>query len=289
MKKILLLLNIFFLSSCYNQERIVDKNKLMGNDIRLYQNTQAWNLAKAVDAEDILKIKEEVTNRNVNVDYKDPRFGSTLLTIAIENSKYESVKTLLDNGANPNIGDSYRGTTPIIQAAANDDPKYLALLLNFKGNPNSFETAPIKDGDKVRNTALIAAISYMDKNSLDKVEMLVDAGADVNFDNNGKTNKPLTHAIMMDKMDVALYLLEKGANYKDTMYTMINGHKVSILEALRKNLFDLNSEKYQQKLKVIDFLKSKGLDYSKEPIPQETLDEIKNKYGDNWKNYIDNY
>lgn len=289
MKKIYPLFALFFLTSCYNQEKIIDKNKLFGNDIRLYQNTEAWSLAKAVDAEDVPKIKEEVTKNTVNVDYKDPRFGSTLLSIAIENSKYESVKTLLELGANPNSEDSYRGTTPVIYAASNDNSKYLALLLKFKGNPNSFETAPIKEADKVRNTALVSALSYMIDNSLEKVKMLVEAGADVNFDNNGRTSTPLREAISMEKMDVALYLLEKGADYKNKMYTMIDGHEVFILEALRKSLFDLDSEKYQQKLKVINFLKNKGLDYSKEPIPKETLNEIKNKFPNDWENYISKY
>ncbi|WP_262488551.1 hypothetical protein [Flavobacterium omnivorum] len=41
----------------------------MGNDYRLFQSTPAWTLAKAVEAGDIKKIKEEVLQKKVSVDY----------------------------------------------------------------------------------------------------------------------------------------------------------------------------------------------------------------------------
>ena len=277
------------LTSCYNQETIVDKSQLLGNDIRLYQNTPAWNLAKAVDAEDIVKIKQEVNDNKVNVDLKETRFGHTLLSMAVRNNKYESVKTLLELGADPNAADSYMGTTPMIYATQNDDLKYLKLLLSFKGNPNSAESAPPIKGNIVRSTALVKSTDYTIINSLEKVKMLVEAGANVNFDNDARTNSPLSNALTMGKMDVVLYLLQQGANYKREIYTTIDNEKVYILEALKEKLFDLESEQYQQKLKVIEFLKTKGLDYDKEPIPLTTLEEIKNKYPDSWEDYIKRY
>ena len=60
---------MFCLASCYNQEKPFDKSKLMGNDYRLFQSTPAWTLAKAVEAGDIKKIKEEVLQKKVSVDY----------------------------------------------------------------------------------------------------------------------------------------------------------------------------------------------------------------------------
>jgi uncharacterized lipoprotein NlpE involved in copper resistance len=54
---------IFLFISCNNRENIVDKENLLGNDYRLFQNTPAWELAKAVQDEDILKIKEEITQK----------------------------------------------------------------------------------------------------------------------------------------------------------------------------------------------------------------------------------
>lgn len=63
MKRIILLILVFVMNSCYNQETLVDKSKLNGYDYRLYQSTPAWTLANAVKAEDIEKIKEEVLQK----------------------------------------------------------------------------------------------------------------------------------------------------------------------------------------------------------------------------------
>lgn len=289
MKKLIIVCSLFLLTNCYNQETIVDKNTLLGYDYRLFQSTPAWTLAKAVQEQDIVKIKEEVLKNKVPVNYKETRFGSTLLFLAIFNGQYESAQTLLELGANPNLADTYQGTTPIIQAASNEDPKYLALLLKYKGNPNSSENAPEMEGNTTRNTALIKAISFEEESSLKKVRMLIDAGANVNSDNQGRTNLPLSLAIMLGKMQIVLCLLENNADYSRAMFSIDDEHKVYILEALRKCQFDLGSEKHKQKLQVIAFLKSKGLDYNKEPIPDDVLENIKKNHPNDWEKYAREY
>lgn len=290
MKKLIIyLVTIFSFISCNNRENIVDKQRLLGDDYRLFQKTPAWELAKAVEDEDTIKIKEILKNKKSDIDFKEPKFGSTLLMLSIINSQYVSARTLLQMGANPNVQDSYRKTSSVIFAASNDDPKYLELILEYKGNANAIETAPFKEGDEARKTALLAAINFLDPNSLRKVKLLVESGANVNYHNPGHTDLPLSEAITARKMDVVLYLLQNGADSNLIMYEMIDGHKVYILEALRKCIIDLNSEQYKSKLGVIKFLKEKGLDYSKEPIPDYILAKIKEKYPNDWKDYVKKY
>lgn len=288
-KRIIYLAAIFLFISCNNRENIVKKENLLGNDYRLFQNTPAWELAKAVDDEDTIKIREILNNKKVDIDFRESKFGSTLLMLSIINSQYESVKTLLQMGAGPNVPDSYRESSSVIFAADNHDPKYLELILKYNGNPNAIETAPFKEGDEVRETALLAAINLLDPNSLEKVKLLVESGANINYHNLGHTESPLSDAITARKMDVILYLLQKGADYNLMMYEMVDGHKVYILEALRKCIIDLESEQYKSKLEVIKFLKGKGLDYSKEPIPEYILRDIKKKYPKDWDDYIKKY
>ncbi len=161
MKKLIFISLLFCLTSCYNQETLADKSKMMGNDYRLYQSTPAWALAKAVEAGDIEKIKEEVLQKKVSVDHQESRFGQTLMMLAIFNSEYDSVKTLLELGANPNQHDKFKGKTPVIVAAGNADPKYLKLLLAYKGDPNSIEnvfSGPKKRINSGRNSALTKAV-----------------------------------------------------------------------------------------------------------------------------------
>ncbi|TRX26633.1 hypothetical protein FNW25_08405 [Flavobacterium franklandianum] len=98
MKKLISIGLLFCLTSCYNQETLVDKSKLMGNDYRLFQDTPARVLAKAVEAGDVKKIKEEVFQKKVSVDYQESRFGNTLLMLAIFNSEYDSAKNTIRIG-----------------------------------------------------------------------------------------------------------------------------------------------------------------------------------------------
>lgn len=280
---------MFLFLSCNNKETVSEKNNMLGNDYRLFQNTSAWELAKAVNNESNSEIIAEVSETKVNVDFQEPKFGSTLLMLSIKNSHYLSMKTLLDLGANPNIPDSYRGESAVICAANNIDPKYLKLILKYKGNPNAIESALYKKNDNVRQTALLTAINPLDSNSLQKTKILVEAGANVNYYNPGHTELPLSEAITSKHMDVVLYFLQNGADFNLMMYEMINGNEVYILEALRKCIFDLNSKKHEDKMAVIDFLKKKGLDYNKETIPDYVLEEIKKKHPENWREFIKHY
>lgn len=295
MKKLIFISLLFCLTSCYNQETLADKSKMMGNDYRLYQSTPAWALAKAVEAGDIEKIKEEVLQKKVSVDHQESRFGQTLMMLAIFNSEYDSVKTLLELGANPNQHDKFKGKTPVIVAAGNADPKYLKLLLAYKGDPNSIEnvfSGPKKRINSGRNSALTKAVlpSVMVKKNLENVKLLVEAGADINYTKKGIIQTALAEALIQDQMDVALYLMEKGADYtKPITPTAIEGADVTVLQILRKSIIDLDSEQYKKKMEVITFLKSRGLDYYKEPIPEGTIEYMKNMYPDNWQEYVKRY
>lgn len=283
---------IFLFTGCYNREKIVDKQTLLAKDYRLFQNTPAWQLAKAVEDQDTLKIREEILNNKIDPNYQEPKYGGRLLMFAVFNNQYVSTQTLLSLGADPNLRDNIRGASSMIYASKNEDPKYLKLLLDFKGDPNSVENAPVKSGDEVRDTPLNAAIPCYRYSSLEKVKLLVEAGADIDYSNKGTpayTRLPLGLALMLDKTDIGLYLLQSGADYKKVMYTVVDGDDVYILEALRKQVLDLDSKGHQDKIKIIRFLKNKGLDYDKEPIPEYIKKEIKSKHPKDWEEYLQKY
>lgn len=294
MKKLISICLLFCLTSCYKQETLVDKSKLMGNDYRLFQSTPAWTLAKAVEVGDVKKIKEEVLQKKVSIDYQESRFGQTLLMLAIFNGEYDSVKTLLELGANPNLHDTFKGKTSVIVAAGNADPRYLKLLLDYKGDPNSIEnvfSGPKKRINSERNSALTACISAIEgKNELEKIKLLVEAGADINYAKKGIIQTVLAEALMLGKMDVAMYLIEKGADYtKPITPTVIGGADVTVLYLLRSSIISLDSEQYKKKMELVTFLKSKGLDYDKEPIDDDDKERMKNMYPDNWQDYVKRY
>lgn len=165
----------------------VKKDDLLADDVRLYQRTPAWTLAKAVDDQNINEINRQVLEEKIPVDFKVKKFGLTLLMYAVITNKIHSVQRLLELRADPNLpNDSLTdsGMNAVIFACdvPNVSPQILRLLLKYGGNPNSMECGRNFDieGDwtPARRSALSYAIPLFGK--FDKVKILVEMGADVN-------------------------------------------------------------------------------------------------------------
>lgn len=88
------------LFSCSNmcRERIVDKSELTGGDYRLFQNTPAWELVKAVEDGNTKKIDKIVPENPELINYQESKYGETLLMLTIMNQQLKSFKALLKNG-----------------------------------------------------------------------------------------------------------------------------------------------------------------------------------------------
>lgn len=284
------------LNSCNG---ITSEDNLNGNDYALFKNTPVWELAKAVKTENIEEIKRIVREEKVNIDYQEERFGNTLLMLTVVNQHYNSCKTLLELGADPNKHDHYTGSTALIDAAGienydDDNTRFLKLLLAHGANPNEEETGERKEGNTTRKTPLLVACSDVNQfvSPIEKVKVLVEAGANVNSKNEFGAF-PLREALMHKHYDVVLYLLQKGADYNEMLFDrskfQSNGKKIYMVDLLREHLLPLDSKEYQQKIAVIEFLKEKGIDYRKVPIPDFVVKEAKETYPNNWKEYLEKY
>ena len=243
----------------------------------MYKHTPAWSLAKAVEDEDTTEISKQVLQMHISVDYRDPKYKQTLLMLATSTNKIESVKKLLELGANPNAHDDstkYFGESAVLLACRFPRPssKILALLLKYGGNPNSTACGVQENGlgeiVPMREFALSAAVF----SSFEKVKLLVDAGANINYETTTESCA-IENCMIHGRMDIMLYLLQKGADYR-RKFTEIDLDKpdyftfeVDILYKLRKCVYPIGSKEYIDKMKVVNFLKKKGLDYWKSPIP----------------------
>jgi ankyrin repeat protein len=294
----LILAFLVLTTSCTSREQKVDKSKLLGNDYRLFQDTPAWDLAKAVEDENTELIKKIIKEGEVDVNYREFRFGQPLIMLAVINEQYASCKMLLELGANPNLHDKNDGSNAMIEAAKIDNSnvdkmKFMGLLLKFKGDPNSVEVGPRRVGNTTRNSVLIAAVDADEiYSSLPIVKLLVKAGANINYENEfGQT--AFNEAIVLEIYDVALYLLQNGADYNkviiDRSQFSKDGKKVYLVEILREFTPKLGSKKHLKKRAIIQLLKQKGIDYQKVPIPDFVLERIKKKYPNGWKEYIEKY
>ena len=140
--------------SCASGDKKLPDEYLLGDDYRLFQNTPAWGLAKAVENGDTTKIKEELSRNPLLIDFQEPVYGNTLLMMTIlcqkkydflpmsflmkstlapvRRSQLRSFRHLLDNGANPNLKDSYKGSTALMIACLNreNDTVFIKELLD---------------------------------------------------------------------------------------------------------------------------------------------------------------
>ncbi|KUY30392.1 ankyrin repeat domain-containing protein [Elizabethkingia ursingii] len=224
MKKIRLLFLLILISiSCdkINRDKQVNKEKLLGSDYRLFQDTPAWKLAKAVWDDDITKIDEEVKNNPHIINYQEGKYGNTLLHLSIFNDNYKSFNELLKLGADPNIADSFHCSTPLIEVAESfkDKTKYANSLIKYKANVNYVECNEGKDPQKMNRTPLITASG---QGHLDIVKLLVDNGALINYDESAA----LTSATLSHNYDIILYLLQQGADCSKLLYKQGGGNNL---------------------------------------------------------------
>ncbi len=224
----------------------------------------------AIMNDDTVALGNELEKNKDFLTLRDPYYGYTLLSTAVLNNKIKSTEKLLKSGFDPNlVSDTIHGvgTTPIIQAAFYNEvsPKILELLLLFGGNPNSkqrFSLRYIDFDTTIQDTINRHAITAASRRNLDKVKILLDYGAEINPK---EGISPLNMAVALDKMEIALYLLEHGADYNERYQAGENDSEqcksigyATVADKLRYVIVPLDSREYEFKLKVIEFLKERG-------------------------------
>jgi hypothetical protein len=277
------------------------KNSDARVDITNWKNTPAWELAKAVRDEDISKIKKIAMENPQLLNCVEPVEKSPLIRWCVGMEKYDSLKALLENGADPDIATIY-GKTALYEAAgfswidtqAKQDAKYVKLLLQYGADPNIY----FKGGEpgytyEAGNSPLIESIGC----GIEKTKALVEAGADINHKTAGSKSTVAIKALDFSEYpDYAYYLIvEKKANVKDCYYLMYNDKeehdkKYHPIDSLRIFwIFDLDTPEYKKKMEIVKEFKRQGVDYWKTEIPKYTLETIKEQYPKNWKEYIKKY
>lgn len=285
-----ILVFIAMLSGCLfiDRDKPVDKSKLIGMDYRIFQDTPAWELAKAVQDEDVKKINAILEQDPGLVNYKESLHGSNLLMLAVLNNDKLSCKALLKKNADVNEYDKDSGASAIIMACryGSIDVDLVELLLQYGANVNDVEVGERKQGDRTRYTPLMASAA----GRFDKVKLLIAKGANVNYVNEfGST--ALSQTVMLGYYDITLYLLEQGADHTRRIFhrPVPTERDMYLVDVLRENFFELGSRKYKQKMKIVDFLMSKGVDYRSSPIPDYIKEKAQEKYPDTWEDYLAKY
>lgn len=283
-----------------NRDKPVDKSELSGRDYRLFQNTPAWELAKAVQDEDVTNIERLVSENPKIINYQEPKYGNTLLKLTVMNQQLKPFKALLVRKADVNIHNTYDGTSALIEACRlkDYDIKFVQMLVEYGANVNDVETGERRQGNSTRFTPLIEASQ---SGMLEFVKFLISKGADVNYQNEFGQSA-LSESIMQKKYEVSYYLLQKGADYERPIFYRPDysipvekqdpndkGKPMYLVDVLREAFLDLDTDEYKYKMQIVDFLKTKGIDYRATPIPDYIKKKAQEEYPNSWNEYLEKY
>lgn len=259
---------LLFSCSDLSREKIVDKSELTGRDYRLFQNTPAWELAKAVEDENTKKIDKIVSENPEIINYQESKYGNTLLMLTIMNQQLKPFKALLKRGADVNIHNTFDGTSSLIKACSSKfyNITFVKMLIEYGADVNDVEIGERRKENGTRLTPLIAASRT---GRLDLVRFLVSKGADVNYQNEFGQSA-LSKSVMVDEYKVAHYLLQNGADYNRPIYYRFDnsvpiekrdpkdkGKPMYLWDVLKEDLSEFGTSEYKYKMLIIDFLKSK--------------------------------
>lgn len=163
----------------------------------------AREVAQAIDDGDLARLRSAA--QGLEIDARGSK-NMTLLWYAIKGRHYDSVRELVALGSKVDANGARPLGTPLFHALVHD-PRLLQSMLDGGLSPDYRND----DGTALLQRAMIS------NQAMEQVKLLVGRGANVNSRNDiGAT--AFYEALMVNKPDIALYLLEQGARF-DTSLT----------------------------------------------------------------------
>jgi uncharacterized protein len=180
----------------------------------------ATALTEAIKVEDIELVRTLLdAGANVNSPNLD---NQTALMLAVSMGSQEIAKLLVERRADVNVVETFRGQNALMWAAGGNQPEIVDLLLahgaknvNMRAKADDWArqmTSEPRAQFGSRQTGGLTALLYATRSGcLRCVQSLVKAGADISMPNpDGVT--PLLNALDNKRWDIAMFLLDKGAN-----------------------------------------------------------------------------
>lgn len=217
----------------YKMKYLELKNKMLGGATEMATQPSLVNLVKEGDLSSIKTMLENKPDLNVNLPVKRPPLYEAVVKAGKndkDNISTEIIKLLLDNKADPDLGNEQLGYYPLERASINDRHDIAQLLINSKADINKkdiYESQPIH--------------SAAAGGTLHLINLLLENKADINSaDNYNET--PLLHAIKQNNQDAIGLLLDKNANVeikdKSNNNPLILAIQSSIAPSLLEELID---------------------------------------------------
>ena len=128
----------------------------------------------------------------------------------IKKNDLRAIKLLLDAGFNPNS--AINANYPVYYAAKYNKRQVMYLLLQAGANPNKDLSSPLR-------------FAILHKN-YDMANMLIDYGADINYEDNWSNETLLYTALKKKQYDIAALLIKKGARIDIRSFNYIKKKKL---------------------------------------------------------------
>lgn len=254
---------------------------LRGDDAALFYGTPLYDLADEMSGFSFLRNQNKIARLiselpEEYINYQEEKYGQTIGHFALFTGNLKAIYLLLDRGLNANvldkngsaiiidINDFYdngaeklqllkhmikkganvnlaggQGETPLTRASRSGSLTNVKILINAGANPHFFQEMTDQGRHLVYTSALKTALTY------------------------GHINV-VNYLIFDQKVDFRIY------KYPD--WSKFHPGEYEILHDLRDMPFKLNSKEYQEKMKMVAYLKTQGLDYWKTPIRQTYLE-----------------
>jgi len=256
------------------REKEVWGRVLRGDNPALFYGTPLYDLAKALSNDSFLSNKEEIIKLvdavpKEYINFQEEKFGTTIGQFALRTNNISPIRILLDKGLNPDLIDK-SGNALIIDINhfyINPSEKKMVLIQMIKKGAN----VNLFSNKSETSTPLIRASQ---SGNLENVKILIEAGANPHFINESTWipfNSPL-NAALQGHIDVVNYLIfDQKVDFKISKYSMdskFHPGEYVILHNLREMFFKLDSKEYKEKMKLVAYLKTQGLDYWKTPIQE---------------------
>lgn len=227
-------------------------DEFLGNNIELFKKTSAWKMAKAVYEQDTEEIERQHIKDTSLLRYQETKYGMTLLCWAVINDRYFSAKTLLKLGANPNIPMFNDYTALNYSCDKETTSNYIRLLLQYGGDIRRKNLGAYGEYYTLMKDAAAT--------SLENVMFLEKAGLDISLDTN-KIGGPFASALTSWNIEIAEYLISRGANYRRPIL-ITETDTLFAIDVIKRTKFKTNSKSDSAAQRVLKLLREHGADSS---------------------------